>query len=231
MFDKFISTLRGLMYDTADSVADRNDMSLLSQQLRDAGNAVRSARMAVALASAQQEQDKNRIVRIDDAVADLEERTRDALLKGAEDLAREGAEAISVLEDEQEALKRSTREFEAEIDTLKHNVRLAEARLREMERSQKMAVVRDRVRSTGSFHVLSNPAPLAEAEETLNRIQSRQERGALADKALTAMSAVDRPEELVSRLADAGCGAPVRSSADLVLERLRESSPKLVTQS
>jgi phage shock protein A len=231
MIDRLITTLKGLIYRAAEDAGGDYDLALLSQQLRDAGAVVLSARKAVALATAQHEQDRNRIRRIADSIRDLEERTVAALSKGNDRLAREGAEAIAILEDEHLALIASTEAFEVDLRTLNENLRSAEARLRELERGQKTASVREKVRAAGSFGVSTDHAPLAHAQETLERINDRQERGVLADKALAALSVVEDPKELAARLADAGCGAPLRSSADVVLDRLKSSSPRLIADS
>lgn len=205
-------------------------MALLSRQIRDAGSDVRSARKAVALASAQNEQDRGRIERIEGSIQDLENRTSSAIAKGIDALARDGAEAIAVLEDERAALTTSTAEFETDIRSLKDNVRRAEARMRELERGQRTAVVQERVRSAGSLGGPSDQTSLVDAEETLARIRERQERGALADTALASLAVMERPRDLVARLAEAGCGSPTGSSAESVLARLRAAQPKLIAR-
>lgn len=228
MIDKLISTLRGHLHGTAQDALEKNDLALLSQQIRDAGSDVRSARKAVALASAQNEQDRCRIDRIEVSITDLEIRTGSAITKGLEILARDGAEAIAVLEDEREALTASTAAFETDIQSLKGNVRRAEARMRELERGQRTAVVQEKVRSAGTRGGTSDQTSLIDAEETLARISDRQERGALADSALASLAVMERPRDLVARLAEAGCGSPTGSSAESVLARLRAAQPKLI---
>ena len=231
MLHRLIDTLRGLIAGTAEDVSDRNDLALLKQQLRDAGATLQAARKAVALATAQHEQDVRRISKITETIGDLEARAIAALAKGEEKLAIEAANAIAVLEDERGSLGASTSAFEGDLQKLNENVRRSEAQLRDLERGQRVATVREKVQAVSSFSVAAPGTSLADASQTLERIRDRQERGLLADTALAAMSAVEAPSQLVSRLADAGCGAPVRSSGETVLERLRASSPKLLTNS
>lgn len=228
MINKLISTLKGLLNGTAQDALEKNDIALLSQQIRNAGSDVRSARKAVALASAQNEQDRGRIDRIEGSITDLEKRTGSAIVKGMDTLARDGAEAIAVLEDEREALTASMVAFETDIRSLKDNMRRAEARMRELERGQRTAVVQEKVHSAGSLAGTSDQTSLVDAEETLARIRNRQERGALADTALASLAVMERPRDLVARLAEAGCGSPTGSSAESVLARLRAAQPKLI---
>jgi phage shock protein A len=225
MISRLLTTFRGLLGEAADGTSAQAEFALLSGQLREAGNAVRQARLALALATAQHKQDRNRRDRIDQTIADLESRTRAALAEGREEIAREGAEAIAVLEDERKALDRSVRSFEPDLATLRENLRQTEARLRELERGRNAAVVRSRIGAAGSAS--ASPASLFNAEETLERINGRQERGALADRALAALTVIERPKDLIERLADAGCGAPVRTSADAVLERLKDGPARI----
>ncbi|MEM5580850.1 PspA/IM30 family protein [Roseibium sp. AS2] len=226
MINRFVSTFKGLFAEGDGGLEARTDLALLSGQLREAGGAVRQARLALALASAQHQQDRNRRNRIDRTLLDLEDRTRTALVQGRDGFAREGAEAIAVLEDEREALDRSVRSSEPDLAALRQNLHRTEARLRDLERGRNVAHVRARISAAGS--ATADPAPLYQAEETLERINTRQERGVLADQALAALSVIDRPGDLIERLADAGCGSPASSSADAVLERLRATSTQAV---
>ncbi|WP_068407133.1 PspA/IM30 family protein [Labrenzia sp. OB1] len=226
MISRLVYSLKGLFEGDGGGLDARTDLALLSGQLREAGNAVRQARLALALASAQHTQDQNRKDRIDLTIQELEDRTRAALGQDQTEFAREGAEAIAILEDEREALDQSVRSFDIDLAALRENLRRTEARLRDLERGRQVARVRTRISAAGSAS--ASPASLYQAEETLERINSRQERGALADKALAALSVIDRPKDLIARLADAGCGSSVRSSADAVLERLRSGTDKAI---
>ena len=227
MLRKLTSALRALVNGALEDAGGRQDLALLAQHIRDAGSNVRAAQKAVALAKAQNEQDRRRIEKLSKTIADLEGRARAALAKGESLLSREAAEAIAVLEDERAALSEAVDAFSADIRTLTENVRLSEARLRELKRGQHVAKVRERVRIAGGPGSFIEHSHLADAEDTLSRIKERQERGTLADQALASLSVLDSPKELVARLADAGCGAPLKTSADAVLQRLKP--PPLLT--
>ncbi|MXN64509.1 PspA/IM30 family protein [Stappia sp. GBMRC 2046] len=229
MFRRLISTLRALVNGAIEEAGGRHDLALLTQQIRDAGSNVRAAQKAVALAKAQNEQDHRRIAKLSNAIEDLETRARSALAKGEDALAREAAEALAVMEAERAALSDAVEAFSADIGLLTENVRCAEARLRELKRGHRVASVREQVRAAGGPGPSVEYSSLGEAEDTLSRIKERQERGTLADQALASLSILDRPKELVARLADAGCGAPLGPSTDDVLQRLK-STPLLVSK-
>ena len=62
---------------------------------------------------------------------------------------------------------------------------------------------------------------LKDAEETLERLRTRQKEIDATATAMDEMKSSNDPAALTERLASAGCGAPVSSSADDVLARLK----------
>ncbi len=67
----------------------------------------------------------------------------------------------------------------------------------------------------------SGLATLREAEATLERLQARQGELDATAFAMTELEATGSAEALRDKLADEGCGTPIQSSADQVLERLK----------
>src|SRR5262249_2086716 len=100
---KLISTLmRGRAHDAEQAFADRNAIPLLAQQIRDAAQSIHSARRSVAIAIAQNEQEKVQHATIIARIDDLDTRACAALASGNEDLAREAVEVIAYLEAERD---------------------------------------------------------------------------------------------------------------------------------
>lgn len=124
-------------------------------------------------------------------IDDLETRAGAALDKGEEDLAREAAEAIAVLEDERTASIKAQAVFGEEIARLTVAVRRAQARLRELHRGQRVVTARDQVRKVGNRVSVTGQGALTDAEETLAKIESRQEEVDLADAAYAQMTVSD----------------------------------------
>lgn len=224
MLGPFTTLLQGMFHEAEQEVAERHELTLLGQQIRDAGSSVRAAQNAVAIAMAQNQQEIKRLERVVSAIADLETRTIAAIEKQEDALAHDAAEAIAVLEDERNALTRAQETFKAELERLTANVRDAQARLRDLQRGQRIAVARDHVRQIGLTAVTAGGSTLGEAEMTLARIQSRQDQINLTEHALSSLTAKDAPAAIVKRLASAGCGPAVGSSAEVILERLRKTA-------
>lgn len=196
-------------------------MPLLSQQIRDAAQSIQSARRSVAVAIAQNEQEKGQHATIVARIADLEIRASAALAKGNEGLAREAAEAIAYLEAERDASEKAQAQFTGAIDKLKGIVRASEARLQELQRGERLARATQEAQKLDVVVAGPGLATLDDAEETLARLRLRQSQNELTAAALKDMEGAIRPAGIIEKLANAGFGAPLRTSADDVLARLK----------
>ncbi|MBB3133882.1 phage shock protein A [Rhizobium pisi] len=221
MFKLISILLRGRAHDAEQAFADRNAVPLLAQQIRDAAQSIQSARRSVAVAIAQNEQEKVQHGAIVTRIADLETRATAALAKGNEGLAREAAEAIAFLEAERDASEKAQAQFTQAIDKLKGIVRASEARLQELQRGERLARATEEAQKLDVAVAGPGFATLDDAEETLARLRLRQSQNELTAAALKDMEGAIRPAGIIEKLANAGFGAPLRSSADDVLARLK----------
>ncbi|MBB4344538.1 PspA/IM30 family protein [Rhizobium leguminosarum] len=221
MFKLISILLRGRAHDAEQAFADRNAVPLLAQQIRDAAQSIQSARRSVAVAIAQNEQERVQHTAIVTRIDDLENRASAALAKGNEGLAREAAEAIAYLEAERDASEKAQGQFTSSIDKLKAIVRASEARLQELQRGERLARATQEAQKLDVVVAGPGLATLDVAEETLARLRLRQSQNELTAAALKDMEGAIRPAGIIEKLANAGCGAPLRSSADDVLARLK----------
>lgn len=228
MFEPFIEQLKALLSASAGTQGDRQSLAVLNINLRNAATSVRAAQAALARAKAEQQQDRKRLKQIDASIEDLENRARNALLKGLEPLAIEAAKAIALLEDEKAALANSLKSFDADLQAPTETLHRAQARLRALKRGERTAEVRDQIQKAQTLGAGTGQSALAQAEDQLEDILQRQERDQIADREFAALSSTDQPELLLEKLADAGCGDPVRSRADDVLARIRSETPLLI---
>ena len=221
MFNLILTLVRGRAHDAEQAFADCHAMPLLAQQIRDAAASIQSARRAVAIAIGQNGREKDQYSTIVARIADLEDRTVAALQKGNDGLAREAADAIVYLEAERDASQKAQEQFTSAIGKLQEILRSAEARLRDLQRGERLARATLEANkldvTAGSFGL----ATLDEAEETLGRLRARQSQQETTAAVLKEMDGASHPARIVEKLANAGCGAPLRASADDVLARLR----------
>ena len=226
MLKQFFALVRGRSYEAAEAVVDSNALVILRQQIRDCADAIAAARRAVAIAIAQNEQEvaqfKKLVVRIDD----WEKRTIAAIEQGQNELAREAAETIAMLEAERDASSEAQKSFSTEIERLKRIIRVSEMRLRELQRGQRIVAAVDSTQRLRESAPGSSLSALKDAEETLLRLRTRQKQIDATAAAMAEMEQSGDPAAVSEKLAAAGCGAPLRSSADAVLERLTKTMTK-----
>jgi phage shock protein A len=221
MFNLIATLLRGKAHDAEQAAADRHAMPLLAQQIRDAAHSIHSAQHALAVAIAQSEKERNQHTIIMSRIADLEERTLVALSKNNDTLAREAADAIAFLEAERSASEQAQQQFSIAIANLKTTVRSAETRLKDLQRGERLARATDAAQKIDHAATGIGLATLDDAERTLERLRDRQKQTDTVSSVLKQMEGPARSAGLIERLAEAGCGAPLRSNADDVLARLR----------
>jgi len=224
MIKTFITFFRGKNYEAIEAFADANAMTLLDQQIRDAGADLDRARRALAIANAQDEAEARRIAGLAARIADLEARAGAALDAGREDLAIEGAEAIAALETDLSVAKAAAESFSRECAKLRAMTGNAERRLGELERGRRAARAAEavrRLRSQGEAQIGGGSSALRDAEATLKRLRERQLEDEAATQAIEAMEGTSGADLIAGKLEAAGFGDATKPSAKSVLERLR----------
>lgn len=221
MFKQILTLMRGRAHEAEEAFGDRNALPILAQHIRDAARGVEAARRAVAVAIAQNRLEAENAERLATRITDLETRAIIALEKGREDLATEAAGSIARLETELQHARQVQAEFSGGIGRLRQAVRESEMRLAALRRGERLALARDRTRRLSRVAPGENISSLAEAEATLARLEQRQREAELTAEALSSLEAGPDPVALAKKLAGAGCGHPLVTSADEVLQRLR----------
>ncbi len=227
MFKQIFTLARGRNFEAAQALTDRHALPLLRQQIREGAAAVEASRRAVAVAMAQNEQEKTQHKRLLDQLAELEGRALAALENDREDLAHEAADTIAHLEAERDASAAAQARFETEIARLRTVLREAETRLRALQRGQRLAVATHKTQTLQQVVPDTGLATLRDAEATLARLQSRQAELDATAQAMAQLRATDTAETIREKLADAGCGAPIKTTAEQVLDRLKARQAKI----
>jgi phage shock protein A len=223
MLKTFLTLIRGARAAAEEELVDRTALLILDQQIRDAAGAIERGKRALAIAIAQDEAEGKRLESTLGRIAELEERAGAALAAGREDLAREAAETIAVMEADRDAIRQARETFAAEVGHLRSSVAAAGHRLAELERGRRIAQAAEAVRRLKSGSPgMAGTAALAEAEATLTRLRDRQQEEAATDAALQSLDTRAASETLTNRLEAAGFCKRTRTTAADVLERLRK---------
>jgi phage shock protein A len=224
MFKMITTLIRGHNHDVMDAVADANAPQILRQQLRDAAAALETSKRGVAVVMAHAAREGKAKAKLEMQLADLERRAVEAIQKDREDLAMDAAAAIADLEAGLNTSKTSLAHYDREVTQLREQVRQSEHRLRNLQRGQHIATATlhtQNLRGTMPNGVVAN---LNDAEKTLERLQNRQAQAEEVEIALADINATSSVAATSARLAEAGCGAPLRSKAEDVLARLKAQS-------
>jgi phage shock protein A len=224
MFKTILTLFRGSAAAAGEELEGRTALLILDQQMRDAAAAVERAKRALALAIGQDQMEGRRLDATKARIADLEIRATAALDGGREDLAKEAAESIALLEADRDAAMTARALFASEITRLKRHVANAEMRITELDRGRRIARAAEAVRTLrrgGIEAARPYEATLPEAENTLKRLRERQQEAQAADEALTEIDAANGPIATAEKLAEQGFGPRLKPTADDVLARLK----------
>lgn len=215
MFKQMLTLFRANANAASDTVAERNALLILDQQMRDAGAAIAQGRRALARAMGEEAREAARLEACSGRIAGLEERARAALAGGRNDLAMAAAETIAELEMDQAAAQQARRLFALDIGRLRAGLREAEQRFAALHRGRWLARVGEAVRRSRGF---AGALGVNEAEATLAALRERQELEAAADAAMQSIQAP--PDAIEWRLGAAGFGES-RPNAAAILARLK----------
>lgn len=227
MFKTVVTLLRGRAFEAEERLADRHAHCLLDQQMRDAALSVERAKKALAIASAQDKAEEQKLAATRAQIAELESRAVEALKAGRDDLAQKAAENIAALEGDAQAAEKARALFAVEVGKLERHVRSQAARLAELERGRRIARAAQAVRVARRGRLEEAPchqSTLSEAEATLTRLREQQAEVCAAETTLDALDAEPRAETLNETLAEAGFGPPVKPRASDVLARLKKQA-------
>ena len=146
MLKTLVTMVRGRTALIAEELGDQNALLILDQQVRDATGALDGAKKALAVATAQESQEQQRLDATHARITDLETGAIAAIKAGREDLATEAAEAIATLEAERDASLTARALFTAEIAKLKGHVLQQQMRFSQLDRGRRIARAAEAVR-------------------------------------------------------------------------------------
>ncbi len=224
MFKQLFTLARGRSADGAEAFLDANALAILRQQIRDAAGCVEKSRKALAMVMAYCEREKRALEGKEAKILDLELRATKALESDQIELATEAAGTIAHLETERDATKETIAVYNNEIKTLRENLTRSETVLAQLKRGQRLAEANDKSQRVHGQISNLHSSNLEEASATLKRLQERQSHTTATVAALEELSAPLSATSMSDRLAEAGCGLPKKSDADIVLARLKRKA-------
>ncbi|AXT36639.1 PspA/IM30 family protein [Phaeobacter sp. LSS9] len=225
MFATIKTLIRGIDARAEERLSDTYAIELIDQKIRAGEADLTRAKQALAGLIQKSRMETRQLEAVTTRINDLTERARAALAEDRQDLAQAAATAIAELENEQ-AMRRSTVDMlEQRSLQLRQSVESCHRRLMDLKQGAVAARATRKAQGahSGMARGEASGDTLGEAEALINRVMSAEdpfEHSEILKDIETGLS----HGTVADDLADAGFGAPTRSTAADVLARLTPKS-------
>jgi len=225
MFRTIATLIDGSSARAEDRLRDHFCIELIDQKIREAEAGLKSAKFALASLIQRERAETRQLTALQSRIADLMARTGQALEAGREDLAQEAAEAIAQMENEADLRRGTVQRLETRILKLRQSVETANRRLVDLKQGAIAARAAKReadIQKRLGAHVARDTA-FEEAEALIQRVLSRDD----PFEQSQILREIDRGldhADMSDRLAEAGFGDPMKSTAADVLSRVKAQS-------
>jgi phage shock protein A len=224
MFELFSTLVKGTNAKATEAVTDAFAIDLITQKIREAEAGVGGAKQALATLILRQRSEQTALDLLLTRKVTLEERVRQALAAGNNDLAMEGAGAIAEMENEALIRQQTITRLGEKVTRLRHSVEKAHRRVVDLRQGAITARAIDLERK--SQHRLNRSLggnAIEEAEALIRRVAEQ-------DDPLAQAEMVEEIDDQLShkttedRLAAAGFGPATKVRPEDVLARLRSTT-------
>ena len=222
MFGTLKTLIQGQNARAEERLRAAHAVELIDQKLREAGQGVKLAKLALASLIQRQRAEARQLADLDHRLADMTQAAQQALQAGHEDLASQAAGAIATMENERSLRVETNTRLQSRVLRLQSSVQASTRRLIDLKQGAVSArALRDeQALQTRMNSTLSGPSPMAEAEELISQIMGRDD--PLEQSEI--LSEIDRDidhETLADQLSDKGFGPVQKFTHAAVLARLK----------
>lgn len=225
MFATIKTLIRGVDARAEERLTDAYAIELIDQKIRTGEADLTRAKQALAGLIQKSRMESRQLEAVAARISDLTERAQAALAQDRQDLAQAAATAIAELENEHATRRRTVDMLEQRSLQLRQSVEASHRRLIDLKQG---AVAARATRRAQGAHVglvrgAATGDTLGEAEALINRVMSAEDPFEQSE-ILKDIEAGLSHGTVADDLADAGFGAPTRSTAADVLARLTPKS-------
>ncbi|MBY9064848.1 PspA/IM30 family protein [Sphingomonas yunnanensis] len=226
MWKQFVTLVRGSAHEAGQSVVDARALTILDQQIRDAGAAQAKARDDLATLTA-----KRRLIEKDiEALAAQQEKyeasARAAMGRGDMDLAREVAQRLATIEQELGGKRPQVEEMRTAEDRMRGIIKSGDGKIESLRREVDVVRANESVQQAQAAIAANTSgasSQLGSAADSLKRLKERQAVREEKFRASAELEDMRTGADLDAKLQAAGL-LPGSSSADDILARL--AAPK-----
>lgn len=226
IWSKMMTALRGGVNEAGEAIVDSQALRILDQEVRDASEELKQSKGSLAEIMARQKLAEEKVAQFQKQIDEHEGYAIKALEKGDENLAREVAEKIAGLENQQSQEKESAEGFSESVSKLRTAIQQSERNIKRLKQQVDTVKATENVQraqaAVAERHSGSN-SKMRTAMDSLERIKEKQ---ALKEAQMSAASELaedDVDVSLQAKLEEAGI-ASTGNSADDILERLKKKS-------
>ena len=218
------TALKGGANEVGEAIVDANAVRILEQEIRDAENAIGSAKQSLTRMKASEIKLKREIATLDADAADYEKKAMAALGAGEEALAAEVAERIAELESERGEKAAEQTALDGEIQKIHAMIKAREKTIAKNKRElDKVRTVQELQKATAS--VSKNFAATGSSEhrvsKALERVKAKQQGWQDRMAAGEWMAGEEAGDDIDAKLRAKGIGGGGGGGANDVLARLK----------
>lgn len=223
MFATMRTLFAGASARAEEQVRDHYSIELIDQKIRESETTLKAAKLGLASLMQRERSERRQMETLLTRITDLNARARAALAEGRDEMVNQAAQAIADMENEQSQRAETLARLEARILQLRQSVEGAARRIIDLKQGavQARAVRREQGIQKQLRRHIGGQSALDEADALIGKVLSQDdpfEQGEI-------LGEIDRTLDhsgIADRMADAGFGAPTRSTAADVLARLAE---------
>lgn len=222
MWKQLVALVRGSAYEAGQAVTDAKALTILDQQIRDAGNAQAKARDDLAGLVAKRRMIEKDLEALSAQRSKYEASARAALAKGDVALAREVAQRLAAIEADGAAKEPQVAEMRAAEDRMRQIIASTDTKIETLRREIEVVRANESVQRAQAAVAASHggaTGSLGSAADSLARLKERQMIREEKFRAADELEDLRTGGDLDAKLRNAGI-LPGASSADDILARL-----------
>lgn len=223
MFRTLKTLVVGANARAEEKLRDEYSIELIDQKIREAAQSLKAAKLSLANLMQQQRAEQRQLDGLQDRIADLLTRAKEALSAGREDLAQSAAQAVADLENESVTRQQTVDRLDMRILQLRQSIEAANRRLIDLKQGalSARAVRREQGMQKRLNRHLGGDSPMDEAQELIAGVLQAQDPFEQSQILAEIDQGLDH-STIATRMEEAGFGAKTRSTAADVLGRLKD---------
>lgn len=223
MFRTLKTLVVGANARAEEKLRDEYSIELIDQKIREAAQSLKAAKLSLANLMQQQRAEQRQLDGLQDRIADLLTRAKDAQTAGREDLAQSAAQAVADLENESVTRQQTVDRLDMRILQLRQSIETANRRLIDLKQGalSARAVRREQGMQKRLNRHLGGDSPMDEAQELIAGVLQAQDPFEQSQILAEIDQGLDHTN-IAARMEEAGFGAKTRSTAADVLGRLKD---------